>query len=120
MSVGAQIEKFYQEVSENQYLWFGEFSNGTSLEFDVRDNKVSFPVWSSKSRILRLKKLNPEVMDGVEPRGISWEGFKEHVVPILEKKERLVNLNLSGKGLTGFDLELSSLIKNLDARSTAS
>jgi len=120
MSVGSQIEKFYQEVSENQYLWFGEFPDGTMLEFDISDNKVSLPIWSSKSRIVRLKKLNPGLLSEIEPRGISWEDFKEYVIPILEEKNRLVNLNLSGKNLTGFDLELSSLIKNLEARASVS
>lgn len=120
MSVGAQIEKFYQEASENQYVWFGEIQGGVTLEFDVSDNSVSFPVWSSKSRIVRLKKMNPDLLNEVEPRGMSWVNFKEHLVPILEEKKRLVNLNLSGKNLTGFDLELSSLVKNAEARLGAS
>ncbi|MBA6302674.1 MULTISPECIES: DUF2750 domain-containing protein [unclassified Colwellia] len=120
MSVGSQIEKFYQEVSEKQYLWFGEFPDGTMLEFDVSDNRVSLPVWSSKSRIVRLKKLNSDLLSEIEPREMSWENFKEHMVPILEDKNRLINLNLSGKNLTGFDLEISSLIRNLEARISVS
>ncbi|GLX76705.1 hypothetical protein tinsulaeT_00450 [Thalassotalea insulae] len=116
MSVGSQIEKFYKEVSETQILWFAEFPDGTILEFDVSEHQVSFPVWSSRSRILRLKKLAPELLSEVEPIQMSWSEFKESMVPILEKKERLVNLNLSGKDLTGFDLKLSSLISNLDAQ----
>jgi hypothetical protein len=120
VSVGSQIEKFYQEVAENQYLWFGEFPDGLTLELDISANRVSFPVWSSKSRIVRLKKLNPELLSDVEPRGMSWGDFKEHMIPILEEKKRQVNLNLSGKNLTGFDLELSSLITNLEARSSVS
>lgn len=119
MSVGAQVTKFYEEVSENQYLWFGERQDGSTLEFDVGDNEVSFPVWSSKSRINRLKKMNPDLLSDIEPRGMSWVDFKQHMVPILEEKKRLVNLNLSGKNLTGFDLALSSLIKNVEACSGA-
>lgn len=45
----------------------------TFLEFAVNDNRVSLPIWSSKSRVQRLKKLNPGLITGVEPRGISWE-----------------------------------------------
>jgi hypothetical protein len=116
LSVGSQIEKFYKEVSETQTLWFAEFPDGTILEFDVSENQVSFPVWSSKSRILRLKKLAPELLSEVEPNQMSWSEFKESMVPILEKKERLVNLNLAGKNLTGFDLKLSSLVSNLDTQ----
>lgn len=120
MSVGAQIDKFYQEATANQYLWFAENPDGTFLEFDVKDNRVSLPLWSSKSRIQRLKKLSPELLAEVEPRGISWEKFKEVVVPILIKKNRLVNLNLSGKNLTGFDLPLEQLIRNFEAISSVS
>jgi hypothetical protein len=120
VSVGAQIEKFYQEVSDNQYLWFAEFPDGTILEFDVKDDRVSFPLWSSKSRINRLKKLSPELLNDVKPVGLSWVDFKQHIVPIIEEKERLVNLNLSGKNLTGIDLELESLIRNMEALISAS
>ncbi|MCB4438606.1 DUF2750 domain-containing protein [Alteromonas sp. McT4-15] len=114
MSIGAQIDKFYSEARENQLLWFAEFPDGIALEFDVADGNVSFPIWSSKSRILRLKKLSPGVLGKVEPRGISWEGFKEHVVPLLESKNRLVSLNLSGKNLRGFDLPLEQLVRNFE------
>lgn len=115
MSVGAQIDKFYQDVSENKCIWYGKFAGGTSLEFDVEDEKVTFPLWSTKSRILRLKKLNPELLGDVEPIAISIDEFKKDLLPILEKKCRFVNLNLSGKNLTGFDLELSSVVKNIEA-----
>jgi hypothetical protein len=115
VSVGAQIDKFYQDVSENKCIWYGKSADGTALEFDVKDDKVSFPLWSSKSRIVRLKKLSPELLGGIEPVSISIEEFKKEILPILEEKGRLVNLNLSGKNLTGFDLELDSVIKNIDA-----
>ena len=117
MSIGAPIEKFYSEAIENQYLWFAEFPDGTALEFDVAEGNVSFPIWSSESKILRLKKLSPDILGDAEPRGISWEGFKEHVVPVLTSRNRLVNLNLSGKNLTGFDLPLEQLIRNFEGSS---
>ena len=62
MSAGvAQANKFYEEVAATQIVWFGCLPNEILLEFDVSDNKVSLPLWSSKSRIERLKKLNPEL-----------------------------------------------------------
>lgn len=57
MSAGvAQANKFYEEVAATQIVWFGCLPNEILLEFDVSDNKVSLPLWSSKSRIERLKK----------------------------------------------------------------
>lgn len=113
MSIGAQIDKFYSEVEDNQYLWYAEDSSGKRVEFDVRGDAVSFPVWSSKSRISRLKKLNPEVMGEVIPKGLSLNEFILEIVPNLLKEERLINLNLSGKNLTGFDLQLLPVLDNL-------
>jgi hypothetical protein len=115
LSVGSQIEKFYADLAETKIIWYGELADGTPLEFDVKENRVSFPLWSSKSRIVRLKKLNPELLGGVNPVGIALEDFKQNLLPILLKKGRLVNLNLSGKNLTGFDLELGNVVKNIEA-----
>ena len=114
-SAGAQANKFYEEVSENRILWFAESSSGTSLEFDTSDNKVSFPLWSSKSRIVRLKKLNPDLLGDFSPREISWDSFKEILVPILQEKERVVGVNLSGKKLSGFDMSVYSVIRQVEA-----
>jgi hypothetical protein len=112
---GAQANKFYEEVSESRFLWFAENQNRTALEFDIRDNKVSFPIWSSESRIIRLKKLNPDLLRGYSPRKISWEFFKTVLVPILKEKDRVVSVNLSGKNLSGFDMSVNTVIRQVEA-----
>ena len=116
MSAGvAQANKFYEEVAATQTVWFGCLPNEILLEFDVSDNKVSLPLWSSKSRIERLKKLNPELLGDVEARSVSWAQFKEHFLPILQDDEKVVGINLSGKNLTGIDIPASILVKQIDA-----
>ncbi|WP_213997871.1 DUF2750 domain-containing protein [Arsukibacterium sp.] len=112
---GAQANKFYEEVAANKSLWFAENGEATALEFDIRDNKVSFPLWSSKPRVQRTIKLNPELLAGFSPREISWESFKEILVPILKDKERLIGVNLSGPRITGFDMPVDSLIRQVEA-----
>ena len=114
-SAGPQANKFYEEVSKNRSLWFAENASGTALEFDVRDNQVSFPLWSSKSRIVRLKKLSPDLLDDFTAREISWTSFKEDLVPILRDKERVVGVNYSGKNLSGFDMSVDSVIRQVEA-----
>ena len=114
-SGGAQATKFYEEVSANKSLWFAEDEKGIALEFDVKDGKVSFPLWSSKSRVLRLQKLNPDLLRGYAPREISWEHFKDVLVPILKQRQRLVGVNLSGKKLSGFDMPVDSVIRQVEA-----
>ena len=116
MSAGvAQANKFYEEVAATQIVWFGCHPNEILLEFDVSDNKVSLPLWSSKSRIERLKKLNPELLGDVEAKSVSWAQFKEHFLPILQDDEKVVGINLSGKNLTGIDIPASILVTQVEA-----
>lgn len=114
-SAGAQANKFYEEVSKNKALWFAESVKGIALELDLKDGKVSFPLWSSKSRIIQLKKLNPELLGSFSPREISWASFKEVLVPILKEKDRLVGVNLSGQKISGFDITVDSVIRQVEA-----
>lgn len=114
-SAGAQANKFYEEVSSNKSLWFAENSEGTALEFDVREDRVSFPLWSSKSRIMRLKKLNPKLLDEFSPREISWDSFKDVLAPILMNKDRVVGVNLSGKSMSGLDMSAETVIRQVEA-----
>jgi hypothetical protein len=111
----AQANKFYEEVANTQIVWFGVLPNDTLLEFDLPNELVSFPVWSSKSRILRLKKLNPDLLSNVEPEGVQWSEFKESFVPLINQKNRVVGINLSGKNLAGIDLSVETLIKQVEA-----
>ncbi|GIU18464.1 DUF2750 domain-containing protein [Shewanella sp. MBTL60-007] len=125
MSSGSsQANKFYEEVSESQRLWFAETDDGDVLEFDVDGDvlefdvdgdKVSFPLWSSKSRIIRLKKLNPELLGEYSPRVISWQFFKDVLSPMLIENNRLIGVNFSGQNITGIDLTVESLIKQIEA-----
>lgn len=114
-SAGAQATKFYEEVSRNKSLWFEENEKGIALEFDLADGKVSFPFWSTKSRVVRLQKLNPELLRGYAPREISWQHFVDVLVPILKQKQRLVGVNLSGQKISGFDISVDSVIRQVEA-----
>lgn len=114
-NAGAQANKFYEEVAENRSLWFAENREAIALEFDVKDNRVSFPLWSSKSRVQRIIKLNSEWLEGFTPKEISWDSFKEILVPILREKDRLVGVNLSGARISGFDMPIDSVIRQVEA-----
>ncbi|WP_416306975.1 hypothetical protein [Neptunicella sp. SCSIO 80796] len=111
----SQANKFYEEVAETKVVWFGALPGELLLEFDLKENKVSFPVWSSESRIDCLKELNPELMGRVEARSVSWEQFKVHFLPILPPEQKVVGVNLSGKNLSGIDIPVSVLVKQVEA-----
>ena len=114
-SAGSQAYKFYEDVSQNRAVWFAERDDGTALEFGVADNRVSFPLWSSESRIVRLKKLNPGLLKEFEPKEISWTHFKEELAPLLIEKDRLIGVNLSGKNMSGFDMTVDTVIRQVEA-----
>ena len=114
-TAGSQAYKFYEDVSEKRTVWVAEREDGTALEFDVADKRVSFPLWSSRSRIIRLKKLNPDLLQEFEPREISWTHFKEQLVPILIEKDRLVGVNLSGRNMSGFDMSVDAVVRQVEA-----
>ena len=114
-SGGAQANKFYEEVSKNKLLWFAESEHGHALELEAPNINVTFPLWSTESRIIRLKKLNPGLLQEYYPRKITWNQFKEVLVPFLNEKERVVGVNLSGKNLSGFDLSVEMLVFQVEA-----
>jgi hypothetical protein len=113
-SASAQAHKFYEEVARSRSLWFMENTSGTALEFDLNDGKVSFPLWSSESRIKRLEKLNPALLGAFRPRQISWSALIEVLVPLLQNKQRVVGVNLSGPRLSGFDMPVEMLVRNVE------
>jgi len=113
-NAGAQAVKFYEDVATNKSLWFAATEDGQLLEFDVKDDRVSIPLWSSKSRIVRLKKMNPEFLCAFSPREATWIQFIESFAPMIREKNRLIGVNLSGKNISGFDMEVDYVIAQVE------
>lgn len=110
-----QANIFYEQVAASRHLWFAEDLHAAALEFDTREGRVTFPLWSTESRILRLKKLNSDLLADYSPRQLSWSDFKGVLVPHLLKGDRLVGVNFSGKNLKGIDLPVEQLIRQVEA-----
>jgi hypothetical protein len=85
------------------------------LEFDIANNEVSMPLWSSKSRVQRIIKLNPDLLDGMSPLEITWDEFLLKHVPRLKKGNRKIGLNLSGKNITGIDRDIDGVIESIES-----
>ncbi len=48
-NAGAQAHKSYEEVAKNHVLWACiDTKTEKFLEFDIANNEVSMPLWSSK------------------------------------------------------------------------
>jgi hypothetical protein len=111
-----QANIFYSQVSETREVWFGVMPGNIFLEFvSTNKDRGAIPVWSSKSRIERLIKLNPDLLGDVSIRGTDWDSFKAHIVPIFKEKNLMAGVNYSGKNLSGIDIEIDLLISQVEA-----
>jgi hypothetical protein len=108
----SQASKFYEEVAKNQIVW-AAMSEGKYLKFNLSDNRVSIPMWSSKSRIERLRKLSPGEFGDLEAVKISWAEFVAKLAPELESEGTLIGVNLSGKDLVGYDRNVAGVINSV-------
>ncbi len=109
----SQAHKFYAEVAENKVVW-AALVGKDYLKFDISDERVSLPLWSSKSRVHRIKKLNPEEFGDIEAVQITWETFVSEMAPKLESKNTLIGVNLSGKNLVGYDRDVAGVIRSVE------
>lgn len=115
-NAGAQAHKFYEEVATKRVIWAAKkASTGDYLEFDISDNEVSMPLWSSKSRVQRIIKLNPELLEGMSPFEIKWDDFINDLVPSLKNQGRKIGVNLSGKNMLGFDRDVDGVLRSIES-----
>ena len=115
-NAGAQAHKFYEEVAKNRVLWGAkDIERDKFLEFDIANDEVSIPLWSSKSRVQRIIKLNPDLLEGLVPFEIEWDDFLEKYAPKLNEKNRKIGVNLSGKNITGFDRDINGVIQSVES-----
>ena len=115
-NAGAQAHKFYEEVAKNRVLWVAkDIERDKFLEFDIANDEVSIPLWSSKSRVQRIIKLNPDLLEGLVPFEIEWDDFLEKYAPKLNEKNRKIGVNLSGKNITGFDRDINGVIQSVES-----
>jgi hypothetical protein len=110
----SQAHKFYEEVANTKVVWIA-ILDGEYLKFDIAENKVSMPVWSSKSRIQRIKKLNVDTYSSLEAKELPWEEFLSTVGEGLKQSGHLIGINLSGKNLTGYDRDIDGVCKSVAA-----
>jgi hypothetical protein len=112
MSVAAmQARKFYEQcVDDGRVFTFCD--QGDFLVYPVRQVEV-VPFWSSRTRLTTIQasltKYRPYGIDQ-----IPLDQFYEAVLPRLEAEGLYIGVNWSGSRLTGYNLSVSDLWRNLD------
>ena len=112
MSVAAlQARKFYEQVvAERRVYTF--LADGSFLVFPV-DRAEVVPFWSSASRLQRVQEHHAKYR-AYETDEIPLADFLEKTLCQLETAKIRVGVNWSGERLTGYNLNVADLRRNLD------
>jgi hypothetical protein len=107
---GSQASKFYEQVACDEKV-FTFTEDGELLVFPIRENEV-VPFWSSKKRLQKIQKEHPKYTN-YSISEIALKDFLGETLTILESEEIRVGVNWAGKSLTGYDLEVKDLKRNI-------
>ena len=106
----SQASKFYEEVVASRSV-FTLLDDGDFLVFPIKGLDV-VPFWSTASRIARVQKNHPRYRPFACDK-IELEAFLERTLPDLKVEGIHVGVNWSGPRLTGYDISVPDLVKNL-------
>ena len=101
-NAGAQATAFYRDVARSLKVWTVRDAGGFPAPKNSRGVRAQ-PFWSSLSRVQPILK-NVAAYRGFEPVELTWEQFRDHTLPDLERDQLEVGVNWAGKYATGYDL----------------
>jgi hypothetical protein len=112
MSIAAgQASKFYEQVVRESAV-FTFIQDGSFLVYPVRGQEV-VPFWSSKARLDKIQREHAKYRRFVCDE-ISLASFLEKTLPDLAAENIAIGINWSGERLTGYDVTVAELVKNLE------
>jgi hypothetical protein len=110
----SQAAAFYRDVAKNGSVWLLNDDEG-QVPIARQDDHDVTPVWSTKSRLEKtVKHLGPGFQAN-EPTEMSWEDFRDDLLPTLEEEGVRIGVNWSGEKAVGYDIEVPDLIRNVEA-----
>ena len=107
----AQASQFYEQVVREGAV-FTFTDDGSFLVFPVAGREV-VPFWSSRTRLDRIQRGHAKYRSYV-CKEISLASFWETTLPDLAGEGISIGVNWSGARLTGYDLSVSDLVRNLE------
>jgi hypothetical protein len=109
----AHAAAFYSEVATSRRVWGIKDTEGFPAPRSSDGNRA-MPFWSSEQRAVLIIETVP-AYSGFEPISIGLDEFCTRWIPGLEKDGLMVGLNWSGERATGYDVQPSDIICNLDS-----
>ena len=106
----SQAAKFYEEVASTRRV-FTVVEGDDYLVFPVSGKEV-IPFWSSASRVERVQKTHPKYR-AFARQELSLDDFIQKALPQLDEEGISIGVNWSGKRLTGYDVSVPDLIRNI-------
>ena len=109
-AAGRQARIFYEQVAKEGHA-FTFLVDDNFLVFRIRDYDV-IPFWSSRSRLERIQKSHPKYATYALSE-IPLNRFLDTTLALLERDSVNVGVNWSGQHLTGYDLPVADLRRNV-------
>lgn len=110
IQAASQASAFYEQVARSGSV-FTLLDDGHFLVFPIGKIEV-VPFWSTRSRVEIVQKNHPKYRAwDCDQSGL--DVFLERTLPDLEREGIHVGVNWSGARLTGYDLAVADLRKNL-------
>ena len=111
MSIAAaQASKFYEQAVHDERV-FTFTSERSCLVFPMAEREV-MPFWSSRSRMEIIQKQHPKYSN-YSIIEIPLAKFLNETMPHLETDNLNVGVNWAGRRLTGYDIPVKDLRRNL-------
>jgi hypothetical protein len=109
----AQAAAFYREVAAELRVWTIKDDGGIPAPAGA-DGQRAMPFWSSKTRAEKVI-ASVTAFHGFAPVEISWVEFVSRWAPGLASDGYLVGVNWSGMHATGYDIDASDVVRNVEA-----
>ena len=106
----SQARAFYEEVASGGSA-FTVLDHGNFLVFPVRGVEV-VPFWSSRARVVRVQKDHAKYR-AFDCDEIELDALLARTLPDLAREGIHIGVNWSGVRLTGYDVSVADVLKNL-------
>lgn len=116
MALGAQLHSFYAQVAKTRTVWLARHDDGGFVIWNRPDGGRVLPVWSSESRVIRLRRHLTELQTA-EPVSVDLKTFATKWLNDLTRDSIGLGVNWEGPTASGGELPAKVVIDSVQAAS---